>query len=186
MCDFDIEIQEIEKNNLCEFQIPDPKGCSLVGEVEPDGFKLFVSRNLIQNLCDYSKMNKHQEVGSILLGNYVEENKHRYLVIRSFIVAKYAECTHESLKFTHETWNYVNSEKASLYENMDIIGWQHSHPGFGVFLSNYDLFIHENFFNLHSQVALVIDPVRDDLGFFYWNNENIEILNGFYFFDDME
>jgi hypothetical protein len=28
-----------------------------------------------------------------------------------------------------------------------------------------DIFIQENFFNLHWQVALVVDPVRESLGF---------------------
>ncbi len=30
--------------------------------------------------------------------------------------------------------------------NIDIVGWYHTHPSFGIFLSHHDLFIHQNFF----------------------------------------
>jgi len=32
------------------------------------------------------------------------------------------------------------------FADKKIVGWYHSHPGFGIFLSEYDLFIHRNFF----------------------------------------
>jgi len=48
-----------------------------------------------------------------------------------------------------------------------LIGWYHSHPGFGVFLSPRDLKTHSRFTQLFPlTLALVIDPVNDDTGFF--------------------
>ena len=41
-----------------------------------------------------------------------------------------------------------------------IVGWYHTHPGFGIFLSGMDLFIQDHFFNLPWQVAFVYDPLR--------------------------
>src|SRR4029453_14212343 len=47
-------------------------------------------------------------------------------------------------------------------------GWYHSHPGFGVFLSDYDVFIHKNFFTATHQIAWVFDPHSDSEGCFGW------------------
>src|SRR5207244_1370502 len=54
--------------------------------------------------------------------------------------------------------------------NSRIVGWYHSHPDFGIFLSDRDCFIHENFFSGPGQVAYVFDPVRDLEGMFAWQN----------------
>jgi hypothetical protein len=56
------------------------------------------------------------------------------------------------------------------YPDKSVVGWYHSHPGFGVFLSDHDLFIHENFFSARHQVAWVYDPHSDEEGCFGWEN----------------
>jgi proteasome lid subunit RPN8/RPN11 len=40
-----------------------------------------------------------------------------------------------------------------------MVGWYHTHPDWGVFLSSMDMFICDNFFN-KLDVAYVIDPWR--------------------------
>jgi hypothetical protein len=54
------------------------------------------------------------------------------------------------------------------YPNDRIVGWYHSHPGFGIFLSEMDQFIHDNFFNEAWQIAYVDDPIDGDRGVFVW------------------
>jgi hypothetical protein len=41
----------------------------------------------------------------------------------------------------------------------NILGWAHSHPGLGVFLSSYDNFLWASFFGEPHQLAIVVDPV---------------------------
>ena len=56
------------------------------------------------------------------------------------------------------------------YPDKKMIGWYHTHPGFGIFLSGMDLFICDNFFNLPWQVAFVYDPLGGDEGNFVWRS----------------
>ena len=56
---------------------------------------------------------------------------------------------------------------------MKIVGWYHSHPGFGLFLSEYDSFIQENFFIDPNHVALVVDPLEGSLGWFVVRNGKV-------------
>jgi len=88
-----------------------------------------------------------------------------------------------TLKFTHESWEYIHKEAARKYPEYKILGWIHTHPDFGIFLSEYDKFIHENFFNGENQVAYVVDPIQNIEGFYFWINEKIERCKGFFLFD---
>jgi hypothetical protein len=63
--------------------------------------------------------------------------------------------------------------KDSQYPEKRIVGWYHSHPGFGIFLSEHDLFIHKNFFSDPNQVAWVFDPHSDEEGCFVWEDREI-------------
>ena len=69
------------------------------------------------------------------------------------------------------------------YKEKKIVGWIHTHPNFGIFLSEYDKFIQQNFFNEDYQVAYVIDPIQNVEGFYFWINGNIEKCKGFYLYD---
>jgi proteasome lid subunit RPN8/RPN11 len=56
------------------------------------------------------------------------------------------------------------------------VGWYHTHPGFGIFLSNMDLFIHRNFFPQKWHIALVLDPVNKKSGYFCWDKKQERIM----------
>ncbi|MCI0351417.1 MAG: Mov34/MPN/PAD-1 family protein [Acidobacteriales bacterium] len=79
--------------------------------------------------------------------------------------------------FTQETWEHIYKIKDAEYPNERIVGWYHSHPGFGVFLSDHDTFIQENFFASPQQVAWVYDPHTDEEGCFGWHDGKIEKLD---------
>lgn len=50
-----------------------------------------------------------------------------------------------------------------------LVGWYHTHPDFGVFLSDTDLErTHRVLFSEPFQVALVYDPIRGKAGYFFW------------------
>lgn len=78
-----------------------------------------------------------------------------------------------SLRFTHETWDHIGTVMEDRYPNAEMVGWYHSHPHFGIFLSEHDQFIHRNFFSQPWQVAYVRDPLLDQRGFFVWEADQI-------------
>ena len=64
-----------------------------------------------------------------------------------------------------------------------MVGWYHTHPDWSVFLSGMDMFICDHFFNRPLDVALVIDPCRQDRGFFQWTGDadpRVRRTSGFY------
>ena len=153
---------------------------ALVGVIQNDDVRIFINEKVYKQLHTFAQEDVSNERGSFLIGKSIIEDATICTYITGFIEAKHTEASPVSLTFTHETWNSVHQELAANFPNERIMGWQHTHPGLGVFLSSYDLFIHENYFDLPFLIALVIDPVRNQDGFFQWKNGKIEQLRGFY------
>lgn len=114
-----------------------------------------------------------RELGGVLLGELITDGARPLVKIHAAIEAKHTEAVHTSVKFTHATWDDINQVKDEKYPDLRIVGWFHTHPGFGIFLSRWDMFIQENFFNLPWQVAYVVDPVSKTEGFFRWEQGKV-------------
>ncbi|MGE5398682.1 MAG: hypothetical protein ACM3MK_14250 [Chitinophagales bacterium] len=122
-----------------------------------------------------------RELGGVLLGTCRKEDS--YLVnVEAIIEAKYTDAAHTSLTFTHRSWDYINQERETRYPHLKIVGWFHTHPGFGVFLSTQDEFIQKNFFDLPWQIAFVLDPINERAGLFGWQDKELVSLP--YWVDD--
>jgi len=76
----------------------------------------------------------------------------------------------------HQQWRtWSTDEVAARPDALYVVGWCHTHPGHGVFLSQPDLEVHHRKFSLPFQVALVLDPLATDadrrLGLVAWTGE---------------
>ena len=111
------------------------------------------------------------EIGGVLVGE-VDEETGDVLVVAA-IPAHRATSAVASLTFTHEAWDEVNDVMSRDFEGKQMVGWYHSHPRFGIFLSEYDVFIQKNFFREEWQVAYVVDPVSQTSGVFGWEKGEI-------------
>lgn len=185
MSDANIEILEPEKTVSKSAVIALPMNFVSVGTVERDSVQIYIKQDVYKRIEKFAKEEMSKEVGSILIGDYVEEKDRKTVIISNYIEAKYTDASASTLTFTHETWDYVYREKDKKYPDKKIVGWQHTHPGYGIFLSNYDIFIQENFFNLPWQIAYVVDPIADTRGFFEWKNNKIAKMTGFYVYDEI-
>ncbi|MGB3715319.1 MAG: hypothetical protein WA996_12895 [Candidatus Promineifilaceae bacterium] len=114
-----------------------------------------------------------REVAGVLVGPHPEKQPDgRYVVhVSDAIIAKYTRMQGASVTYTPESWRYVNDKLAEMYpdEEAVIVGWYHTHPGFGIFLSGMDRFIHQNFFTQIWHIAMVLDPLARKSGFFCWD-----------------
>ena len=70
------------------------------------------------------------------------------------------------LTFTQDSLVDLHEELEARYPQKLLVGWYHTHPGMDIFLSGFDLWLHEHFFPYAWQVALVIEPQARHGGFF--------------------
>lgn len=181
--DFEIEIQDSDVEKSQSVQLP--MNFLTIGEIESGDVKVYIKQDVYKALEKLAASDTSKELGSIIIGDYSKDMGRMNVIISNYIEAKYTEASASTLTFTHKTWNYVHKEHERLYPNKKIVGWQHTHPNYGIFLSYYDLFIHENFFSHQFQVAYVIDPIQTQRGFFQWKNGKIEKLSGYFIYDEI-
>lgn len=110
------------------------------------------------------------EVGGVLAGNVWRDGEGPFLDIVAAIPAEHTRNEGTQLTFTPETWAQVNRVKDERYPQTKIVGWYHTHPRFGIFLSDMDKFIHRRSFSQPWTTALVVDPVQQTEGFFVWTD----------------
>jgi proteasome lid subunit RPN8/RPN11 len=110
--------------------------------------------------------NAEREVGGVLVGRVPKAGQ--MPIVTGAIPAIAADEQRAALTFTQDSWEHVHRVLEAEYQGDQIIGWYHSHPAFGIFLSEHDLFIHRNFFSGPSQIALVVDPISQEEGVFAW------------------
>jgi len=134
--------------------------------------RIQLPENIARDLEKHAYSNLDAEVGGMLFGGITNGKTQ----IVGFVPALKATSEQISLTFTHEVWEDILQQGESKFPGKQIVGWYHTHPSFGIFLSDYDQFIQNNFFNQPGQVALVIDPIAGSLGWFEKKGEKVVLL----------
>lgn len=131
-------------------------------------FRVYVAEEAFDDATGRGDAHPDREIGGILVGEACRDDSGPYVRVDATIDALHADEQGTELTFTHATWEHIHKEMDSRHAGRKIVGWYHTHPGFGVFLSDRDVFIHRSFFNLPHQIALVYDPKGKDHGVFVW------------------
>lgn len=131
--------------------------------------------HLLKIVEDHVMSDVEREVGGVLVGTISTDGPS----ISAVIPALAAVGSTANVTFTQEVWEDVHQRIDRDHPGAQIVGWYHSHPGFGIFLSAYDLFIHENFFPDTGQLALVVDPLAGEAGWFGWRDGSVVELERF-------
>jgi proteasome lid subunit RPN8/RPN11 len=132
------------------------------------GFQVLVRQSALNTLHKHGKSQPEIEVCGVLVGNVYHDAQGPWLYVQHAIEGTLATGRAAQVTFTAETWEHIQSVMDRDHPNQRILGWYHTHPGFGIFLSDMDLFIQENFFPEPWQVALVYDPKAGEEGLFLW------------------
>src|ERR1700747_1306429 len=131
--------------------------------------RVMIEGEVLRQIRQHARSNNKTEVCGVLIG---EENG-TGLNITARIAGLNAAQAGTYVTFTQDTWEHIYKIKDREYPDARIVGWYPSHPGFGVFLSDHDTFIHKNFFSSAMQVAWVYDPHSDEEGCFGWAGERL-------------
>jgi proteasome lid subunit RPN8/RPN11 len=124
---------------------------------------------VVQQIRQHARSSMKAEICGVLIGRTQEGVTH----VTARIAGEGAAQGGAHVTFTQNAWEHIYKVKDAEYPSLSIVGWYHSHPGFGIFLSDYDLFIHENFFNAPHQLAWVFDPHSDEEGCFGWIGKKV-------------
>jgi proteasome lid subunit RPN8/RPN11 len=185
--DLDIQFGDLEEAQPEVRLRPDGNKHFAVAPVYSPGeheLPVFVDLDAMRDMEEHALDDTGVELGGVMLGGQYEDDEGRpFVLVTDSLRAKHYESTKGSFKFTHDTWAQITRERDEFPDDLQMVGWYHTHPDWGVFLSGMDMFICDNFFNKKLDVALVIDPCRQDRGFYQWTGnleQRVRRTDGFY------
>lgn len=169
--DSSIDVGRIDLSNVAEKPFP-----------PNHRYRIFVARRAHDAIWAHARdtLDEQKEVGGVLVGQVYKDEQGPYLEIVAAIVGEHTRNEGTQVTFTHETWDQVNKVKDKEYPKQRIVGWYHTHPRFGIFLSDMDLFIQKNFFSEPWQTAFVLDPVQQTEGFFIWSRGDPKLIDEYW------
>jgi proteasome lid subunit RPN8/RPN11 len=121
--------------------------------------RVAVDRAAFAELIAHAKESLEAEICGVLAGTVCEDEQGPFVHVGAAIRGAAASEGSTHVTFTQETWNSIHKSLERDHPKLQMVGWYHSHPGFGVEFSDMDLFIQKNFFPSPTQLALVIDPL---------------------------
>ena len=132
------------------------------------GIAVFITQKAYVRLNVHANSDLNNEVGGWLIGTWREDQitGEEYIVIENCLPALHVRRGSAYLTFTQNSQVAMFEILEEKYPDKDLVGWYHTHPKMSVFLSNFDLFLHNSFFPHPWQVALVIEPHSNAAGFF--------------------
>ena len=98
------------------------------------------------------------EAMGLLVGKVFSWEGRQYVVVDDFITAR-NRASSVSVKFSEDAFGEL-VEKTTKQHHKIFVGWAHSHPGYGCFLSKTDVQTQHKYFPAPFHVALVIDPLK--------------------------
>jgi proteasome lid subunit RPN8/RPN11 len=133
-------------------------------------FQVVFKQSALDDIHLHGQSSPEIEVCGVLIGNGYHDAQGPYLLVEHVIRGNGARNKSTNVTFTAETWASIQTVMDRDYADKKMIGWYHTHPGFGIFLSDMDVFICDNFFNLPWQIAFVYDPKSGEEGNFIWKD----------------
>ena len=175
----DVHIGLAEDISLPAGVPPVSDACILHGDEPAQGFtRVIMTPSAIAQVKSHAESNMSVELGGLLLGRVYAHNHHTFVEVEQAIPAESADKGSVHFTFTADTWSQLNKASAAFPE-LTVVGWFHTHPNLGVFFSSDDEVVHATFPH-RWMVGLVVDPLREQVNYFGWLNDQILPIGGFY------
>lgn len=142
--------------------------------------RIALEREAYADLIAHTKESLNVEVCGALVGQVCEDDAGLFVHVEALVRGTAARESGAHVTFTQETWNTIHQTIEHRYPKLQIVGWYHSHPGFGVEFSAMDVFIQKNFFPAPTQFALVTDPLGGDAAICVSTTEGIRYVPRFW------
>ena len=141
----------------------------------PTRRQVIFKQSVLNDIYGHGRGAPEIEVCGVLVGNVYQDTMGPFVFVEANIRGNFSSGKAAQVTFTAKTWSHIQDVMDKSYPDMRILGWYHTHPGHGIFLSDMDLFIHKNFFSLPWHLAFVFDPQNQEEGLFAWRTGNMAI-----------
>ena len=151
-----------------------------VAGVFTESLRISIARQPHADIVAHAQSDLDRELCGVLLGEICEDDAGTWVSVEAALEGETDKTGGTHVTYTQETWEQIYKVKDERYPKLNILGWYHTHPGFGVEFSEMDTFIQRNFFCGRSQFALVIDPTTGDEAIIVNEDDDIAYVNGYW------
>ena len=131
-------------------------------------FRVFFLEGVYPEILEHISRTPDIESGGILVGHPFRdwEQNVTYVIIVGIVTQDSQNRSLVHFTVSPEDIRISRDILQERYPGLVPVGWYHSHPGHGVFLSSQDMTIVRSIYNLSYCIALVIDPMNGIEGIF--------------------
>ena len=129
-------------------------------------FQVYIVEDVYTAMWRHVNESPNIESGGVLVGHPFKTDNDQ----TTFVVVVGAIPQHSSDRsVAHFTVGPSETAAARMvieqqYPGLVLVGWYHSHPGHGIFLSGQDMTIVRSIYNSPWHIAIVLDPIRKSEG----------------------
>lgn len=162
--------------------LPHVKHASMVNQKGTDMYlkEVYINKEAWDDINRHAFESRSLEVGGFLLGfsGLLGESPVAWI-----IKSVRGDCRSSSAHVVIETSTFDKILDEIETGELSIVGWYHTHPGWGIFLSGTDRNTIFQHFKDPQSIALVLDPKGGDHGFFGWDYDKMSLgrLNAYIF-----
>ena len=127
------------------------------------GVQLFMNESVILTMAAHADIGfaDNKEIMGLILGTVYNDEEGEYSVADGTATTK-LDSTNVSVKFNSDSLEELFTS-IDKNESGTVVGWYHSHPGFGCYLSDVDVKTHSDIFGEHIGFSIVLDPSDETL-----------------------
>lgn len=151
-----------------------------------EGLRIYMEDYVHTYLYQYARSSVNGEKLAVLMGKTNIINGQKTVFISGVVQARFTEKIKGVETITTQSWKYISEEIEKYFSTLEIVGWMHSRPSFGAFVTSRDEAYHKKVFKNESQIFFVVDPV-DRVDRFYTINEtgsSMRPIKGYFVYYD--
>lgn len=144
---------------------PPPKDRILYPEIPSDAkYDMYLTRGCMDRIIAHcmAHVPTRLEVMGFLVGDVFSWENGSFTLVKD-VVTTDLEATSISVRFDADGFEGLFTQLDDLEYDYVLVGWYHSHPGLGCFMSATDMTTQKRMFNSPFHSALVVDPIKHEI-----------------------
>lgn len=150
-------------------------------------FVVYIAEEVLRGIFDHARQHGEKEVIGKLVGKpYIHPNvDYRFVDIWGHVPVE-SISTSVSVKYSPEAVDHLGKDLLTDYNEERVVGWYHSHPKLGCFLSSRDVETQQTNYPEWFHCALVVDPYSNECKIFRVDEDGHSIEVEYYIYRKKE
>ena len=124
-------------------------------------YDVYFRRSALDSALSHARAGaeSHNETMGLLVGKFYQSKARPWVLVEGYVTAPNTASS-VSVRFSESSFGELSFKLfAAVGANQVVVGWLHSHPGLGCFLSHTDITTQQRYFDHPQAIAAVVDPL---------------------------